>query len=161
MFFSRISSVFSSWFSSMFSSFRFSSVVSYQTSPLPGSAPCSPPLGLVPCYSSPGFSSVFFFFRCSFMFSSSSSSRFSSIAPCYSSPSSAPRSSPVGSAPCPPPPISVKLFFRKFKMVKGRKWVLKRHFSGEPKIDDFELVEEELPELKDGEIMFRFSLYSN
>ncbi|XP_023338670.1 prostaglandin reductase 1 [Eurytemora carolleeae] len=40
-------------------------------------------------------------------------------------------------------------------MVQGRKWVLKRHFSGEPKLDDFELVEEELPELKDGEIMFR------
>ncbi|XP_023329715.1 prostaglandin reductase 1 isoform X2 [Eurytemora carolleeae] len=44
------------------------------------------------------------------------------------------------------------------KMVKGRKWILKQHFSGEPKIDDFELVEEELPELKNGEIMFR-SLY--
>ena len=44
-----------------------------------------------------------------------------------------------------------------FKMVQGRKWVLKRHFSGEPKLDDFELVEEELPELKDGEIMFRYS----
>ena len=41
-------------------------------------------------------------------------------------------------------------------MVKGRKWILKQHFSGEPKIDDFELVEEELPELKNGEIMFRF-----
>ena len=42
------------------------------------------------------------------------------------------------------------------KMAIGRKWVLKQHFSGEPKLDDFELVEEELPELKNGEIMFRF-----
>ena len=41
-------------------------------------------------------------------------------------------------------------------MAIGRKWVLKQHFSGEPKLDDFELVEEELPELKNGEIMFRF-----
>jgi len=43
-------------------------------------------------------------------------------------------------------------------MVKGKKWVLKRHFSGAPKLDDFELVEEEMPELKDGEFMYR-SLY--
>jgi len=40
-------------------------------------------------------------------------------------------------------------------MVVGRKWVLKHHFSGAPKESDFELVEEELPELKEGEILFR------
>jgi len=39
-------------------------------------------------------------------------------------------------------------------MVKGRKWVLKHHFEGNPKPDDFELVEEELPALKENEIQF-------
>ena len=33
-------------------------------------------------------------------------------------------------------------------MVLGQKYVLKRHFDGLPKADDFELVEEELPDLK-------------
>ncbi|XP_063240679.1 prostaglandin reductase 1-like isoform X2 [Bacillus rossius redtenbacheri] len=37
-------------------------------------------------------------------------------------------------------------------MVKARRFVLAKHFVGEPKEDDFELVEEELPDLKDGEI---------
>lgn len=40
-------------------------------------------------------------------------------------------------------------------MVLGRKWVLKRHFEGAPKQDDFELVEEELPALKDKQIRFK------
>ena len=40
-------------------------------------------------------------------------------------------------------------------MVKGRRWALKHHFSGYPKQEDFDLVEEELPELKDGEFMYR------
>ena len=40
-------------------------------------------------------------------------------------------------------------------MVKGRRWVLKQHFVGEPKPEDFELVEEELPALKENEIQFR------
>jgi len=40
-------------------------------------------------------------------------------------------------------------------MVKGQKWVLKHHFSGPPKESDFELVEEELPELKEDEILYR------
>ena len=39
-------------------------------------------------------------------------------------------------------------------MAKGRKWVLKHHFEGNPKPDDFELVEEELPALKENEIQF-------
>ncbi len=34
--------------------------------------------------------------------------------------------------------------------VKCRKWVLKSHFSGMPKREDLEIVEEELPPLKDG-----------
>ena len=34
-------------------------------------------------------------------------------------------------------------------MVQGRRWVLKHHFDGLPKRQDFELVEEELPALKD------------
>jgi prostaglandin reductase 1 len=40
-------------------------------------------------------------------------------------------------------------------MVKGRRFILKRHFDGPPKADDFDLVEEELPELKDGEFLFK------
>merc|ERR1711976_179243 len=41
------------------------------------------------------------------------------------------------------------------KMVKGRRWVLKHHFDGVPKAQDFELVEEELPELKDGQVLVK------
>merc|ERR1712142_748431 len=40
-------------------------------------------------------------------------------------------------------------------MVKARRWVLKHHFAGPPKKEDFDLVEEELPEVKDGEFMYR------
>ena len=40
-------------------------------------------------------------------------------------------------------------------MVKGRRWVLKQHFVGEPKPEDFELVEEELPALQENDIQFR------
>lgn len=35
-------------------------------------------------------------------------------------------------------------------MVKAKKFVLRKHFDGFPKPDDLELVEEELPPLKDG-----------
>ena len=35
-------------------------------------------------------------------------------------------------------------------MVKARKWVLVKQFSGFPKDSDLELQEEELPELNDG-----------
>ena len=37
-------------------------------------------------------------------------------------------------------------------MAKGKRWMLKRHFDGMIKKDDFDLVEVDLPELKDGEI---------
>ena len=40
-------------------------------------------------------------------------------------------------------------------MVKGRRFVLKHHFDGLPKREDFDLVEEEMPALKDGDIMYR------
>jgi prostaglandin reductase 1 len=40
-------------------------------------------------------------------------------------------------------------------MVKGRRFILKHHFDGLPKADDFDLVEEELPELKEGEFLFK------
>ena len=40
-------------------------------------------------------------------------------------------------------------------MVLGRRFVLKHPFEGVPKKEDFELVEEELGELKDGEIIFK------
>ncbi|KAL0895519.1 hypothetical protein ABMA27_011628 [Loxostege sticticalis] len=38
-------------------------------------------------------------------------------------------------------------------MVKARKYVVKKHFQGVPKKEDFELVEQELPPLKDGEFL--------
>ena len=34
--------------------------------------------------------------------------------------------------------------------VKSRKYTLKSHFSGLPRREDLEIVEEELPQLKDG-----------
>mgnify|MGYP001454160900 CR=1 FL=1 len=40
-------------------------------------------------------------------------------------------------------------------MVLERKSVLKQYFVGSPKPDDFELVEEEPPQLQDGDIQFR------
>ena len=33
--------------------------------------------------------------------------------------------------------------------IKARKWVIKSHFCGWPKREDLEIVEEELPALKD------------
>uniref|UniRef100_A0A0B6YNJ5 15-oxoprostaglandin 13-reductase n=1 Tax=Arion vulgaris TaxID=1028688 RepID=A0A0B6YNJ5_9EUPU len=38
-------------------------------------------------------------------------------------------------------------------MVKARKWILEKQFIGDPVLDNFRLVEEDLPELKDGEIL--------
>ncbi|KAL0849966.1 hypothetical protein ABMA28_011885 [Loxostege sticticalis] len=38
-------------------------------------------------------------------------------------------------------------------MVKARKYVVKKHFQGVPKKEDFELVEQELSPLKDGEFL--------
>lgn len=35
-------------------------------------------------------------------------------------------------------------------MVKAKKYILHQHFSGFPKESDLKLVEQELPELKDG-----------
>ncbi|XP_052740250.1 prostaglandin reductase 1-like [Bicyclus anynana] len=40
-------------------------------------------------------------------------------------------------------------------MVKARKWVVKKHFDGVPKLSDFEIVEYELPPLKDGEVLLK------
>ncbi|KAJ2937880.1 hypothetical protein O0L34_g18702 [Tuta absoluta] len=40
-------------------------------------------------------------------------------------------------------------------MVKARKYVVQRHFQGEPKRDDFQVATEELPPLKDGEILVK------
>jgi prostaglandin reductase 1 len=37
--------------------------------------------------------------------------------------------------------------------MKARKWILKKHFEGFPKDSDLELQEEELPTLKDGDIL--------
>ncbi|KAK7872296.1 hypothetical protein R5R35_002753 [Gryllus longicercus] len=38
-------------------------------------------------------------------------------------------------------------------MVKTKKYILAKHFIGEPKLTDFKLVEEELPKLEEGEIL--------
>ena len=38
-------------------------------------------------------------------------------------------------------------------MVLGERFVLKHHFDGVPKSEDFEFVKEKLPSLKDGEIL--------
>ncbi|XP_046970486.1 prostaglandin reductase 1-like [Vanessa cardui] len=40
-------------------------------------------------------------------------------------------------------------------MVKARKYVVKKYFEGVPKRSDYELIEYELPPLKDGEIMVK------
>ena len=37
--------------------------------------------------------------------------------------------------------------------VLAKKWILKKHFDGEPKDENLELVEEKLPELKDKEVL--------
>lgn len=42
---------------------------------------------------------------------------------------------------------------------EARKYVLTKHFQGEPKKSDFEIVQEELPELKDGGIYFHIFTY--
>ena len=38
-------------------------------------------------------------------------------------------------------------------MVLGKRFVLKHHFDGMPKPEDFDLVQEKLPPLKEGEIL--------
>ena len=38
--------------------------------------------------------------------------------------------------------------------MKARKWVLVKHFDGEPKDENLELVEEELPDLKENGYYF-------
>jgi prostaglandin reductase 1 len=48
--------------------------------------------------------------------------------------------------------VQVKLKSDK-KMVRAKKIINVSAFKGEPKLSDFELVEEDLPELKDGEIL--------
>jgi prostaglandin reductase 1 len=40
-------------------------------------------------------------------------------------------------------------------MVIARKYVVKKHFQGVPKREDFEIVEEELPPLQDGEVLVK------
>jgi len=45
-------------------------------------------------------------------------------------------------------------------MVKAKKWVLKQHFVGEPKDEDLQMEEEELPEMKDGDVMFEAVCWS-
>ena len=44
--------------------------------------------------------------------------------------------------------------------VKARKWVLRSQFSGQPKREDLEIVEEELPPIKDGGQRSSMEVYS-
>ncbi|XP_066276607.1 prostaglandin reductase 1-like isoform X2 [Branchiostoma lanceolatum] len=46
-----------------------------------------------------------------------------------------------------------RLFKSVVNMVKSKRFVVARHFDGLPKESDFQLVEEETPDLKDGEIL--------
>ena len=46
-------------------------------------------------------------------------------------------------------------------MVKAKRWILRKSFQGLPKREDLEIVEEELPPLKDGGYMKRNSLVYN
>jgi len=39
--------------------------------------------------------------------------------------------------------------------MKLKKWVMVKHFEGFPKDSDFELVEEDIPELQDGDVLFQ------
>ena len=38
--------------------------------------------------------------------------------------------------------------------IQGEKWVVKRRFNGIPVPEDFELVKEDLGEVKDGDVVF-------
>ncbi|KAM3965350.1 prostaglandin reductase 1 [Aphomia sociella] len=49
--------------------------------------------------------------------------------------------------------ISKRLYSETRGKVLAQKYVLTKYFQGEPKKSDFKIVEEELPELKDGEIL--------
>lgn len=39
--------------------------------------------------------------------------------------------------------------------MKAKRWILVQHFDGVPKEDDLKLIEEDLPELKDNEILLK------
>ncbi|XP_045498431.1 prostaglandin reductase 1-like isoform X3 [Colias croceus] len=49
--------------------------------------------------------------------------------------------------------ISKRLYSGTSGKIKARKYVLTKYFQGEPKESDFKIVEEELPDLKKGEIL--------
>ncbi|XP_028177203.1 prostaglandin reductase 1-like [Ostrinia furnacalis] len=48
---------------------------------------------------------------------------------------------------------SMRLYSSNIGKVKSQKYVLTKYFQGEPKKSDFKIIEEELPELQDGEIL--------
>lgn len=43
---------------------------------------------------------------------------------------------------------------------RGRRWLLVRHFDGLPVAEDFQCVEEELPELQDGQLLVQPEFWS-
>ena len=45
-------------------------------------------------------------------------------------------------------------------MVTAKKFILEKHFKGEPKRSDLKLVEEELPTLQDGGTIFFSYIYA-
>ncbi|XP_077106261.1 prostaglandin reductase 1-like isoform X2 [Ranitomeya variabilis] len=45
-------------------------------------------------------------------------------------------------------------------MVVSKSWTMVRHFEGVPKVEDFKLIEKELPPLKDGEILLESEYWS-
>ncbi|KAI5635206.1 zinc-binding dehydrogenase domain-containing protein [Phthorimaea operculella] len=49
--------------------------------------------------------------------------------------------------------VSKRFFSGAVPKIKAQKYVLTKYFQGEPKKSDFKIVEEEIPELKDGEIL--------
>ncbi|XP_040273189.1 prostaglandin reductase 1-like [Bufo bufo] len=45
-------------------------------------------------------------------------------------------------------------------MVVSKSWTLVRHFEGAPKLEDFKLIEKELPPIKDGEVLLESEFWS-
>lgn len=48
--------------------------------------------------------------------------------------------------------LSRRFYSANAERVRATKYVLQKHFNGEPKKSDFKIVEEELPDLSDGGI---------
>merc|ERR1712223_529212 len=49
---------------------------------------------------------------------------------------------------------------QRFYSGEGRRWIMKQHFKGMPTPEDFDLVSEPLPDLKEGEILIKPEFWS-